>query len=130
MSKESYPLLNKAYAAFIVAVGVLAAGFFIYLGIYNAQDLNASIMVYFFALLFLSSSIYVVYRASKLRITDSGISSGKTEISWCDVSEVYMEKYGVHIKAANKKIVVSPWAYQNPDGLMRRIEDAVRKAAP
>ena len=67
---EDYPLLNKQYATYIIAAGVLAGGFFAYIGIYNASDSATSFLFIVMALFVATGSILIVYRASRLRMND------------------------------------------------------------
>ena len=55
-------------------------------------------------------------------MTTRGISSGKKQILWDRVTQIETIGYGIHIYAADKKIVIAPWAYQDPEALIAFIQ--------
>lgn len=127
MPIDDYPILNKSYATYITAAGVLAGGFFVYIGIFNSADSATSIFFIIMALFVATGSIFVVYRASRLRMNDEGLSSGENSILWRDVTDVRRVGYGIHFNAGDRRIVVAPYAYENPDELIQFVEKALAK---
>jgi hypothetical protein len=75
-------------------------------------------MLLAFAILAIAGSIYSVYSAARIRVTRCGIISGKKQIQWQSVTKIETIGYGIHIYAADKKIVIAPWAYQDPEELI------------
>ena len=51
-------------------------------------------------------------------MTTRGISSGKKQITWQSVTKIETIGYGIHIYAADTKIVIAPWAYRDPEALI------------
>ena len=62
------------------------------------------------------------YSATRIRVTRFGISSGKKKLPWQSVTQIETLGYGIHIHATGKKIVIAPWAYQDPEALIAFIQ--------
>ena len=129
MKDAIYPSLNKVYSAYVIVVGVLAGGFAAYSGVFNSADLVASVMAVGIGLFMAAGSILMVYRASCLRLNDGGVSSGSTAFKWRDVTEVRTVYFGLHLIAGNRKIVIAPYAYRNPDQLFDFVNKALNRAS-
>jgi hypothetical protein len=82
-----------------------------------------------FAVLVIAGSIYSVYSAARIRVTRCGISSGKKKIPWESVTRIETIGYGIHIYAADTKIVIAPWAYQDPEALISFIQTQYQEQA-
>ena len=50
------------------------------------------------------------------------VSSGNKQIQWQSVTKIETIGYGIHIYAADKKIVIAPWAYRDPEALISFIQ--------
>lgn len=118
MNVDNYPSLNIIYAAFTILLGISTGGLFLYFAAQESTDIPTSLMLLAFAILAIAGSIYSVYSAAQIRVTRCGISSGKKQIQWQSVSKIETIGYGIHIYAADKKIVIAPWAYQDPEALI------------
>jgi hypothetical protein len=118
MTTNNYPSLNKIYAAFIILIGISAGGLFLYFAAQDSTDAPTSILLLAFTILAIAGSIYSVYSAARIRVTRCGISSGKKQIQWDSVTRIETIGYGIHIYAADTKIVIAPWAYRDPDALI------------
>jgi len=118
MTIDNYPSLNKTYASFIIMAGIATGGLFIYFAEQDSTDTPTSILLLAFAILAIAGSMYSVYSAARIRVTTRGISSGKKQIQWQSVTQIETIGYGIHIYAAGKKIVIAPWAYQDPEALI------------
>lgn len=118
MAIDNYPSLNNIYATFIILVGISTGGLFLYFAAQELTDTPTSILLLAFAILAIAGSIYSVYFAARIRVTRCGISSGKKQIQWGSVTQIETIGYGIHIYAADTKIVIAPWAYQDPEALI------------
>jgi len=118
MTTNNYPSLNNIYASFIIMAGIATGGLFIYFAAQESIDAPTSMLIMAFAILAIAGSLYSVYSAARIRVTRCGISSGKKQIKWDSVTQIETIGYGIHIYAADKKIVIAPWAYQDPEELI------------
>ena len=118
MTTNNYPSLNHIYATFIILVGISTGGLFLYFAAQESTDAPTSMVILAFAILAIAGSIYSVYSAARIRVTRCGISSGKKQIQWHSVTQIEPLGYGIHIHAADKKIVIAPWAYKDPEALI------------
>ena len=118
MTTNNYPSLNHIYAAFIILIGISTGGLFLYFAAQESTDTPTSILLLAFTILAIAGSIYSVYSAARIRVTRCGISSGKKQIKWDSVTQIETIGYGIHIYAADKKIVIAPWAYKDPETLI------------
>ena len=118
MTTNNYPSLNNIYATFIILAGISTGGLFLYFAAQDSTDTPTSLMLLAFAILVIAGSIYSVYSAAQIRVTRCGISSGKKQIQWGSVTKIETIGYGIHIYAADTKIVIAPWAYQDPEELI------------
>ena len=118
MTTENYPSLNNIYATFIILVGISTGGLFLYFAVQESIDAPTSMLIMAFAILAIAGSLYSVYSAARIRVTKCGISSGKKQIQWQSVTNIKTIGYGIHIYTAGKKIVIAPWAYQDPEELI------------
>jgi threonine/homoserine/homoserine lactone efflux protein len=118
MNLNSQPPLNNIYSTFIILLGISTGGLFLYFAAQDSTDTPTSLMLLAFAILAIAGSIYFVYSAARIRVTRCGISSGKKQIQWQSVTQIETIGYGIHIHAADKKIVIAPWAYQDPEALI------------
>ena len=118
MTTNNYLSLNNIYAAFIILLGISTGGLFLYFAVQESTDIATSAILVAFAILAISGSIYSVYSAARIRVTRCGISSGKKQIQWDSITQIETIGYGIHIYAADTKIVIAPWAYQDPETLI------------
>lgn len=118
MTTNNYPSLNKIYATFILLVGISTGGLFFFFAIQESTDTPTSMLLVAFAILAIAGSIYSVYSAARIRVTRCGISSGKKQIELQSVTKIETIGYGIHIYAADTKIVIAPWAYKDPEALI------------
>jgi hypothetical protein len=118
MTINNYPSINDIYATFIILLGISTGGLFLYFAAQESTDTPTSMLIVAFAILAIWGSIYSVYSAARIRVTRCGISSGKKQIKWATVTQIETIGYGIHIYAADKKIVIAPWAYRDPDALI------------
>jgi hypothetical protein len=118
MTTNNYPSLNHIYASFIIMAGISTGGLFLYFAAQESVDTPTCIMLVAFTILTIAGSIYSVYSAARIRVTRFGISSGKKQIPWQSVTQIETIGYGIHIYAADTKIVIAPWAYQDPEALI------------
>ena len=118
MTTNNYPSLNHIYATFIILVGISTGGLFLYFAAQESTDAPTSMVILAFAILAIAGSIYSVYSAARIRVTRCGISSGKKQIKWASVTQIETIGYGIHIYATDKKIVIAPWAYKDPEALI------------
>ncbi len=71
----------------------------------------------------LLGSVFIVYRAASVTITNEYISQGKRKIYWSDVVDAGMKGYELYIVSHSKeKILISPWAYRNPAEIINSIK--------
>ena len=129
MPSARYPSLNLPYAIFVVAAGITSAAFLAYVGLYSSAEPSVSLVFLVVAFVAGFGSVFVVYRASQIRVTESGISSGLSEIQWREVIDVSTRGYGLHIRSKDRKIILAPWAYSDPNELMNFIQRAIDNAA-
>jgi len=118
MTTNNYPSLNHIYAAFIILIGISTGCLFLYFAIQESTDTPTSLLLAAFAILAIAGSMYSVYSAARIRVTTRGISSGKKQIQWASVTQIETIGYGIHIYDADTKIVIAPWAYQDPESLI------------
>ena len=118
MTTNNYPSLNIIYATFIMLLGISTGGLFLYFAAQESTDTPTSILLLAFTILAIAGSLYSVYSAARIRVTRCGISSGKKQIQWQSVTRIETIGYGIHIYAADTKIVIAPWAYQDPETLI------------
>jgi hypothetical protein len=118
MTTNNYPSLNHICATFIIFLGIATGVLFLYFAAQESVDTPTSLMLLAFAILAIAGSVYSVYSAARIRVTRCGISSGKKQIKWDSVTQIETIGYGIHIYAADKKIVIAPWAYQDPEALI------------
>ncbi len=118
MNHDNYPSLNKIYAAFIILIGISTGGLFLYFAAQESTDPATAMLIVAFAVLAIAGSMYSVYSAARIRVTSCDIRSGKKQIKWASITQIKTIGYGIHIYAADTKIVIAPWAYQNPDALI------------
>lgn len=118
MTANNYPSINKIYATFIIFVGISTGGLFLYFAAQESTDIPTAMLIVAFAVLVITGSLYSVYSAARIRVTRCGISSGNKQIKWESVTQIETIGYGIHIYAADTKIVIAPWAYQDPDALI------------
>jgi hypothetical protein len=128
MTEVQHPLINKPYAAFIIICGFGAGSLLIYLATFSSNDTGASAILFVVALAIIVGSTLSVFRASQLRVEESGISSGKKRIDWHEVTEATAVYYGLHLRAGKRKIVIAPYAYQDPERLSQFIQRSLRNA--
>ena len=122
MTTTNYPSLNHIYATFIILLGISTGGLFLYFAAQESTDTPTSMLIVAFAILAIAGSIYSVYSAARIRVTRCGISLGKKQILWHSVTKIETIGYGIHIYAADKKIVIAPWAYRDPEALIAFIQ--------
>jgi hypothetical protein len=118
MTTDNYPYLNNIYAAFIILLGISTGGLFLYFAAQESTDTPTAMVIVAFAVLVIAGSLYSVYSAARIRVTSCGISSGRKQIKWASITQIETIGYGIHIYAADTKIVIAPWAYQDPDALI------------
>jgi hypothetical protein len=118
MTTNNYPSLNHIYATFIILVGISTGGLFLYFAAQESTDAPTSMVILAFAILAIAGSIYSVYSAARIRVTRCGIISGKKQIKWDSVTKIETIGYGIHIYAADTKIVIAPWTYKDPETLI------------
>ena len=118
MTINNYPSLNNIYATFIILAGISTGGLFLYFAAQPSTDTPTAMLIVAFAILVIAGSIYSVYSAARIRVTRCGISSGKKQIKWHSVTKIETIGYGIHVYAADTKIVIAPWAYQDPEALI------------
>lgn len=63
-------------------------------------------------------NLFRLFGSADSVLTTCGISSGKKQIKWHSVTKIETIGYGIHVYAANTKIVIAPWAYQDPEALI------------
>jgi len=129
LKSPTYPSLNKVYSAFVIIAGVVGGGLIAYSGVYNSFDLMASILAAGIGLATAAGSILLVYRASGLRLNDDGLSSGATAFQWREVTEVKKVGFGLHVLAGDRKIVIAPYAYRNPDQVVTFVDKALNRGS-
>ena len=122
MTTNNYPSLNHIYATFIILLGISTGGLFLYFAAQESTDTPTAMLLVAFAILAIAGSMYSVYSAARIRVTTRGISSGKKQILWHSVTKIETIGYGIHIHAADKKIVIAPWAYRDPEALIAFIQ--------
>lgn len=103
-------------------LGISTGGLFLYFAAQESTDTPTSMLIVAFASLTIAGSMYSVYSAARIRMTRCGINSGKKQIQWNSVTQIETIGYGIHIYAAGKKIVIAPWAYQDPETLISFIQ--------
>ena len=130
MTTNNFPSLNNIYATLIILFGIFTDGLFLYFAVQESTDTPTSILIVAFAILAIAGSIYSVYSAARIRVTRCGISSGKKQIQWDSVTQIETIGYGLHIHAAGKKIVIAPWAYQDPEALIAFIQAQFQEQSP
>jgi len=118
MTTNNYPPLNNIYATFIILLGISTGGLFLYFAVQESTDTATAMIIVAFAILVIAGTIYSVYSAARIRVTRGGISSGNKQIKWASVTQIKTIGYGIHIYAADTKIVIAPWAYQDPEALI------------
>jgi hypothetical protein len=118
MTTDNYPYLNNIYAAFIILLGISTGGLFLYFAAQESTDTPTAVLIMAFSVLVIAGSLYSVYSAARIRVTKCGISSGKKQIQWQSVTKIETIGYGIHIYSAGIKIVIAPWAYQDPEALI------------
>ena len=118
MTTNNYPSLNHIYATFIILVGISTGGLFLYFAAQESTDTPTSMLIVAFAILAIAGSMYSVYSAARIKVTRCGISSGKKQIPWESITQIETIGYGIHIYSADTKIVIAPWAYQDPEALI------------
>jgi hypothetical protein len=123
-----YPNLNKPYTIFFLLVGVSSSILFFYFAVFAITDDRFSrFFVGMLGILNLLGSLYVVYRAASVTITDKYISQGKRKIYWSGAIDAEMKGYELCIVSHNKdKIMISPWAYQNPTEIINSIQMKIK----
>ncbi len=129
MTTDKTPSLNKIYVSFILLAGFAAGGLFLYFAAQPSTDTPTALLIVAFAILAIAGSIYSVYSAAQIRVTRCGISAGRKQIPWHSVTQIATIGYGIHIYAANTKIVLAPWAYQEPEVLIAFIREQWQKQA-
>ena len=122
MTTNNYPSPNNIYVTFITLLGISTGGLFLYFAAQESTDTPTSMLIVAFAILAIAGSMYSVYSAARIRVTTRGISSGKKQILWHSVTKIETIGYGIHIHAADKKIVIAPWAYRDPEALIAFIQ--------
>jgi hypothetical protein len=125
LDPSRYPQLNKPYTVFFMVVGISLGGFLAYSAVFNVADIVASVIAIVCALASVVGTIYIVYRAAQLKIDETGISSGRTNIEWREITSVEWVPPGLHIKAGRRKIVIAPYIYQDSDDIFQLIAEAV-----
>ena len=128
LNDEIYPSLNNVYAAFVIVVGAVGGGFMVWAGIFNSSDFGATIIAVGAGLFAAAGSVFIVFRASRVRMDDKGISSSSTRLKWSEVTEVKWVLFGLHFIAGRKKVVIAPYAYKDPGQLLSFAEDAIKRA--
>jgi hypothetical protein len=118
MTTNNYPSLNHIYAAFIILAGISTGGLFLYFSAQESTDTPTAMIIVAFAVLVIAGSLYSVYSAARIKVTTFGISSGNKQIKWASVTQIETIGYGIHIYAADTKIVIAPWAYKDPESLI------------
>ena len=98
--------------------GISTGSLFLYFAAQESVDTPTSMLIVAFAILAIAGSMYSVYSAARIRVTRCGISSGKKQIQWQSVTKIETIGYGIHIYAADTKIVIAPWAYKDPEALI------------
>ena len=129
MTTNNYPSLNHICATFIIFLGIATGVLFLYFAAQESVDTPTSLMLLAFAILAIAGSVYSVYSAARIRVTRCGISSGKKKIPWESVTRIETIGYGIHIYAADTKIVIAPWAYQDPETLISFIRVQLQEQA-
>lgn len=129
MNTNNYPSLNKIYTTFIILLGISTGGLFLYFAAQESTDTPTAMLIVAFAILVIVGSIYSVYSAGRIRMTTSWISSGKKQIKWDSVTKIETIGYGIHIYAADTKIVIAPWAYKDPEVLISFIRGQIQEQA-
>ena len=128
MEGSRYPRINRFYTSFVVVLGFAASSLFLWVAINNSSDIYASSFLAAFGFAVAVAPVLIAYRASKLQVTKSGISSRKMDLSWDEITDVVWVHYGLHLKAGNRKIVLAPYIYKNPKALIRFVEKAIASA--
>ena len=147
MQSDNFPRVNWPYIVFVALIGTSAL-FFIAWAITSqvygewSQGLSISggwnwptvIAIDFACALMVVALYWKVYFDTKTTIDDKGIYQpslfGIRTISWPDVTNVEVfGGVGYHIYAGKKKIVVTPYAYKDPEGVIETLRVNVLAAS-
>lgn len=131
--------LSKPYIAFVALVGTATLGFIgwaitaqVYgqwsrgLPISDGWNWPIVLGIDFSCLMFALVLYWKIYADAKTVIDATGVSrpspSGVRHIAWQDVTGIKVfGGVGFHIYAGNRKIVVSPYAYEDPASVIEAI---------
>ena len=128
MQRKAYPTLNKPYAVFFVGLGACSGIFLLYLAIYKTNDILALILFAVVSIICTVGSIVLVYRASQLEITESGISYGKKSLEWSAIVNAEMRGLTIHLYGKDTRYIVTPYVYREPETLIQYIWSAINDA--
>lgn len=134
------PPLNKPYIAFVASVGTIGLAFIgwtitaqVYrewsqgLAISGGWNWPTVIGVDILCMLCAAALYWKIYADPKTTIDASGVSRpclyGPTHIAWPNVTDIKaFGGTGFHIYAGKAKIVISPYAYREPEAVIEAIK--------
>jgi hypothetical protein len=127
---SSHPLkMNWPYIAFVVLVAGGALGF-IGWAVMTQSESNRigmwEIGVACCCLVMFAAVLWKLYGDWKTTITDEAVTRrspvGTRTIHWAEVTEATIfNGYGIHVHDSNGKIVISPYAYRDPERVFERV---------
>lgn len=129
VNDQVFPRLNKTYSAIVIVIGLAASALMIYSALFNSADIGTSIIAILFALLLAIGPFYLLWKYSRLTITDSGLSFRNTNITWNEVTNVETIGYGIHISAGKRKIVVAPFVYSDSKKVSEVIDKGLKSVS-
>ena len=135
--EESRLAMNWPYIAVVLVLAAGALGFISWfvatLGFSDLTPESNRIVAVLTSLLCLTAFAALVWKVhcdSRTRISGDGIGRpgfrGDIFLRWSDVREVRIVHFGIHLVGATGRVVVSPYAYRDPERVIDRVRKALR----
>jgi hypothetical protein len=123
----NWPYVSAVLAAATVALGFVAwsvstRGF---ADLQSATNTIAVVVVDSLCGAALAALSWRAYADAKTKISDRGITRpalrGPNELLWSEVREVKRFGYGIHLYAHDRRVVIAPFAYRDPEAIVKAI---------
>ncbi len=137
--EENELRMNWPYISFVLFASALGLGVTVWVvttrgfsDLSPSWNLMAVAITNLACLMAFAGLIWKIYRDSETLVSADGVRRpsfvGQTFLRWSEVREVRFVRFGIHLIGAAGRVVISPYAYRDPQRLIKRIRTLLRQA--
>ncbi|MDD1779967.1 hypothetical protein LRP49_02040 [Enterovibrio sp. ZSDZ35] len=126
---RNYAELNKPLALIILVLGCSFC--FLNITLILSDEPHGVLMTLMYAIMAavaLFVTVFWVFDSYRTKVTDSYIAKGEALIHWQDVVETKPSEFSIVVKSATDSVVVNYYAYSDPEALIAKIQELVRRS--